>query len=280
MLDGTLAVAIAVAGSIAAICISIIANRRRYSSAAGAAARATAAPADGDAVPYSSAAIGRDMARLDGELKAARDRIDAPSASIPRGGEVDDLKKSMDGLCADFGKLGTEVNGRMEAFRRATADDLDKSRLSMEKAALEAIVAKASALLEKNGVPRAEFDALLKRFDRMHGADESEERMAILSRIFESDKVKVINWQCRLIRLLRGGLAPDAEWDMIVSEGIPESAYKKFLKRLDEYGIVETRYVPAYYMGDDYEWIYTYTDRPDWLHRRLQGVVKREADYQ
>ena len=244
-----------------------------------------------DGPPSSAAAVGggngdagtidvmRDISRIDEELKSTRTRIDGLSTSIPNATEVAGLKKDMSKLCDDFGRLSIDINGSMEAFKRSAAEDLDKMRLTMEKAALEEIVSKASAILDENGVPRAEFDALRERFDRVHGADESEERMAVLSRLFESDRMNVLNWQCKLIRLLKGGLAPDAEQDLIASEGIPESAFKKFLKRLVDHKIAESRSVRAYYLEDEYEWIYTYTDRPDWLHRRLKGAVKKEADY-
>ena len=276
----TLAVAGVAVLAIVATFIAFIAIRR-HSSIANAAMHieTTAHSDDGSAAPYSSAAIGRDMARLDDELKTVRGRIDALSTSIPHSGEVVNLQKDMERLCADFKKLEGGINGRMEAFRRSAAEDLDKMRIAMEKAALEDIVSKASSILDKNGVPRAEFDALRERFDRMHGADESEERLAVLSRLFESDRMNVLNWQCKLIRLLKGGLAPDAEQDLIASEGIPESAFKKFLKRLVDHKIAESRSVRAYYLEDEYEWIYTYTDRPDWLHRRLKGAVKKESDY-
>ena len=225
-----------------------------------------------------SASIMRDMERIDGELRSTRERIDALSMSMPHTGEVEDVKKGMDRLCSDFAALSKDLNGRMEAFRRSAAEDIEQMRLDMEKAALEKIVAKASSLLDENGVPRGEFDALRERFDRMHGADESEERMAVMSGLFER-QIRVLNWQCKLIRLLKGGLAPDAEQDLIVSEGIPESAYRKFLRQLVDRGIVKARSVKAYYLEDEYEWIYTYTDRPDWLHRRLQGASKKESDY-
>ena len=230
------------------------------------------------AVP-NSATIERDMYRMYDDLRAARENVVALSASMPQSSQIEDMRKTLDCLCTDFVSLSNDVNGKMEAFKRSSAEDLNKMRLTMEKAALEEIVAKASALLDENGVPRAEFDALRERFDRVHGADESDERMVVLSRLFESDRLKVLNWQCKLIRLLKGGLAPDAEQDLIVSEGIPESACKKFLKRLVDHGIAESKSVRSYYLGDEYEWIYTYTDRPDWLHRRLQGTARKESDY-
>ena len=278
---GMLAWAIAVAVPAAAVAMFIaalamlVSVRRRLQ-----AGHREPAPASGSRGGEGSVDILRDMSRMDGELKSVRSSIDALSSSIPHTGEVDDLKKGMDRLCADFAKTTADVNDQMEAFRRSTSEDIVKMRLAMEKTALEKIVAKASDLLDKNGVPRAEFDALRERFDRLHGADESEERLAVLSRLFESGQIKVLNWQCKLIQLLKGGLAPDAERDLISSEGIPETAYKKFLGRLVDRGMAVSRSVRAYYLDDEYEWIYTYTDRPDWLHRRLQGANKKESDYQ
>lgn len=272
---------IAIAVSVAAVAMfgmglaMLVSARRRLRAERGAPTQSVDAGGSGDSV-----AIMRDMSRMDGELKSVRSSIDALSSSIPHTGEVDDVKKGMDKLCADFAAMTADVNGRMEAFRLSTSKDIVKMRLAMEKSALEKIVAKAFDILDENGVPRAEFDRLRERFDRLHGADESEERLAVLSGLFESDRIKVLNWQCKLIRLLKGGLAPDAEQDLIASEGIPETAYKKFLGRLVDHGIAESRSVRAYYLDDEYEWIYTYTDRPDWLHRRLQGAVKKEADYQ
>ena len=249
-------------------------RRRRHENGAGAPDRGGESSRGPD-----STSIMRDMKRIDGELRSTRERIDALSTSMPHTGEVEDVKKGMERLCSDFAALSKDLNGRMEAFRRSAAEDIEQMRLDMEKAALEKIVAKASSLLDENGVPRGEFDALRERFDRMHGADESEERMAVMSGLFESGQIRVLNWQCKLIRLLKGGLAPDAEQDLIVSEGIPESAYRKFLRQLVDRGIVKARTVKAYYLEDEYEWIHTYTDRPDWLHRRLQGASKKESDY-
>lgn len=257
----------------AVLCVITVLSIRRMRG--GSPADATHAQRTAAAYP----AHGRDVARIDDEIKAVRTRIETVAASIPRAAEVDAVTKGVDDLRAEFNALSTSVKSNMESFRRSTAEDLDKSRRAMGEAAEAELVDKAAAILERNGVPRAEFDALRERFDRVHGADESEERMGVLSRLFESDRLKVLNWQCKLIRLLKGGLAPDAEQDIIVSEGIPESAFKKFLKRLVDHGIAESRSVRAYYLEDEYEWIYTYTDRPDWLHRRLQGAVKRESDY-
>lgn len=264
-LSGLVLTVVIVAIVAGAVVSALVALRRRPSSAAS---RAVV-----------NLPVGLEMARVDGELKALRDKLDTLSSSIPHTNEVGYLKEGMEHVNAQFASLSSTVNESMETFRRTSAEDFDKTRRAMEKAAIEKVAAEASAILEKNGVPRSEFDALRERFDRMHGADETEERMGVLARIFDSDKIKVLNWQCRLIRLLKGGLAPDAEQDLMLSEGIPASTFRSFLKRLEDEGIAESKSVRAYYMDADHEWIYTYADRPDWLQRRLQGTVKREADY-
>ena len=62
-------------------------------------------------------------------------------------------------------------------------------------------------------------------------------RMKSLASIFDSTQTRVINWQCQLIKLLKGGLAPDAEADLIVSSGIPIGPCREFLKKLNSVGV-------------------------------------------
>lgn len=114
----------------------------------------------------------------------------------------------------------------------------------------------------------------------MLGAEEIVERMETLSAIFDTMQPRTLSWQCKLIKLLRGGLAPEAEEDQIVTEGIPPSSYEKFLKKLVELKIVETKKVNMYSILPEFEWIFSYMDNPDWLQKRLEGTVKKEAEYQ
>ena len=242
--------------------------------------------------------IKHDISRIDGELKSARERLDALSTSAAQAGQVEDIKRDLGRVCSDFERLSGDIDEKLENMKRATAEEvgtakismekmqrtateeMDSARLSMEKMALEKVARDVSEAIKTSGVPRSEFEVLRERFDRMHGADEAEERMVVLSRLFDSDKIRVLNWQCRLVRLLRGGLAPAAEQDLMVSEDIPDSSFKKFLKNLVDEGVAKSKSIPAYYLEDEYEWIYEYVEKPDWLRRRLLGTVKREADYQ
>jgi hypothetical protein len=83
-----------------------------------------------------------------------------------------------------------------------------------------------------------------------------------------------------VFKLLRGGLAPEAEEDHMIAKGIPVSPGIKFLKKLDEQGIADSKKVNAYYLNPEYEWIYSYIDNPDWLQKRLEDKIKKEKDYQ
>jgi hypothetical protein len=146
--------------------------------------------------------------------------------------------------------------------------------------ATEKVIENANSHLIQNSVSKEEFENLRQRVESMLGADEIAERMEVLSSIFDSSQIKTLNWQCRLIKLLKGGLAPEAEEDELIAEGVPMSSCEKFLKKLLEFKIVESKKVNMYSIIPDFEWIYSYTDKPDWLQKRLEGTVKRESEYQ
>jgi len=112
------------------------------------------------------------------------------------------------------------------------------------------------------------------------GADEVAERMEVLTVLFDPSDIKRLNWQCKLVKLLNGGLAPEAEEDLIISEGIPRTSSEKFLKNLTSIGITEIRKISAFYLLPEFEWIYSYVENPDWLQKRLENTVKKEKEYQ
>lgn len=126
---------------------------------------------------------------------------------------------------------------------------------------------------------REEFEKLRERIESMLGVDELVERMEVLSHIFETSKINTLNWQCKLIKLLNGGLAPDAEEDQMISHGIPMSSYGKFLDKLLENGMIEQKKIDGYYLLPEYEWLYSYVENPDWLKNRLEGGIKKEREY-
>ena len=168
----------------------------------------------------------------------------------------------------------------MSRLSRDTAEDLNLARDEMINMASVEIEKFADSHIREKGVTRDEFDSLKGRLEKIIGSDESAERMKMLSGIFNSTQTRVLNWQCQMIKLLKGGLAPDAEADLIVSSGIPIGPCKEFLKKLDDAGVATKKEISAYYVNPEWEWIFSYVDNPDWLQSRLGGSVVKEKDYQ
>ena len=200
--------------------------------------------------------------------------------SLPRTGEVTLMQEKMQGICSDFAAFKDGMEERMNRFERGTTEDLHRQKEEMIKNATREVTAHANSHLTENSISREEFENLRERIERMIGADEVAERMKVLQSLFDSSQIRTLNWQCRIIKLLNGGLAPEAEEDLIVSEGISKERCKKFLKKLADGGIAEARKVSSFYLVPEYEWIYSYVDSPDWLQKRLEGTVRKEREYQ
>ena len=221
-----------------------------------------------------------DVSRIDNELKTAYLDLTNLKTNLPHTNEINGLEENIKKLCGDFTELRINIDDQMNKFKLGTTEDLNQTREEMIKNATQQITEQATNHLIENSVSREEFESLKERIEKMLGADEVAERMEVLSSLFDSSQIKTLNWQCKLIKLLNGGLAPDAEEDLIVSEGIPKSSYEKFLKKLTGAGITETKKIAAFYLMPDFEWIYSYVDNPDWLQRRLGDTIKKESEYQ
>ena len=199
---------------------------------------------------------------------------------LPHTTEVAAVQENVKKLCTDFTELNTHLEEQMNKFRLVTTEGLNQTRDEMIKIATEKLIESANRHLEEHSVNREEFNNLKNRIEKVLGADEVADRMEILSSIFDSSQIKTLNWQCRLVKLLNGGLAPDAEEDLITSQGIPRTSCEKFLKKLTEFGISEQKQISAFYITPEYEWIYSYVDNPDWLQKRLENTIKKESEYQ
>jgi len=221
-----------------------------------------------------------DVSRIEADLKTAYQDLTSLKTNLPHTNEVTALQENIQKLCSDFTNLKEGIGDQMNKFKLGTTEDLHKTKDEMIKNATRTITEHASNHLAENSVSREEFENLKERIEKMLGADEVTERMEVLQSLFDSSQIKTLNWQCKLIKLLNGGLAPDAEEDLIISEGIPKSSCDKFLKRLADNGITETRRIPAFYLMPEYEWIYSYVDNPDWLQKRLAGTIRKENEYQ
>ena len=166
--------------------------------------------------------------------------------AIPRTTEVGIVRDDVSKLCGDFDALKDGMEERMSRLSRDTAEDLNLARDEMINMASVEIEKFADSHIREKGVTRDEFDSLKGRLEKIIGSDESAERMKMLSGIFNSTQTRVLNWQCQMIKLLKGGLAPDAEADLIVSSGIPIGPCKEFLKKLDDAGVATKKEISAY----------------------------------
>ncbi len=221
-----------------------------------------------------------DVERIQNDLNSFSNNLTNLKTSIPHTSEVSTMQENVTKLCNDFTDLKTTLDSQMNLFRLNTTEDLNKTKEQMIKNAAVEITELAGNHIKENSVDRDEFNNLKQRIEKLVGSDESSERIDILASLFDSLQIKVLNWQCGLFKLLRGGLAPEAEEDHMVAKGIPLTPGIKFLKKLDEQGIADLKQVNAYYLNPEYEWIYSYIDNPDWLQKRLEDKVKKEKDYQ
>jgi hypothetical protein len=221
-----------------------------------------------------------DVSRIQTDLQVVSSDLTKLKVELPHTNEVTILQENVKRICDDFTTLKTTLDEEINKFRLGTAEDLNKTREQMITTATEKAVEFANNHMVQNNVTREEFENLKQHIERMLGSDEIAERMEVLSSIFDSAQIRTLSWQCKLIKLLRSGLAPDAEEDQLVAEGIPKSSYEKFLKKLADTGIAETKKVNMYNIMPDFEWIFSYTDNPDWLQKRLEGGIKKESEYQ
>ena len=221
-----------------------------------------------------------DVERIQNDLTSFSDNLTNLRTSIPHTNEVSSMQENVTKLCNDFGNLKTTLDTQMDLFRLNTTEDLTKTKEQMIKNAAEEITELAGKHIKENSVDREEFNNLKQRIEKLVGTDDSVERINLLATLFDSLQIKVLNWQCGIFKLLRGGLAPESEEDHMVAKGIPLTPGIKFLKKLDEQGIVDLKKINAYFLNPEYEWIYSYIDNPDWLQKRLEDKVKKEKDYQ
>ncbi len=221
-----------------------------------------------------------DVDRIQQDLSSFSNNLTNLKISIPHTSEVANMQENVSRLCTDFNSLKEALDEQMSLFRLNTTEDLNKTKDQMIQNATEEITEFAGNHIKENSVPREEFENLKQRMEKLVGSDESIERINLLASLFDSLQIKVLNWQCGMFKLLRGGLAPEAEEDHMVSKGIPMNTGIKFLKKLSEQGIADLKKVNAYYLNPEYEWIYSYIDNPDWLQKRLEDKVKKEKDYQ
>lgn len=97
--------------------------------------------------------------------------------------------------------------------------------------------------IEDNSISRDEFNRLKNRMERVIGAEIVGERLDKLHSVFETEELDELNWKCKTVNLLKGGLAPMAEEDLTA-----ETMREKELQLSDE----EIAFYDIISMGKEY----------------------------
>lgn len=219
------------------------------------------------------------ISKMKQDLDRTSTELSNMKTTMPHYNEVNSLNDNVKKLCGDFTIFTNNIEERMNKFSTIATEDLNKTRDLMVKTAKDEVIKAANDHLFQNSVSKEEFEKLRERIEGMIGADEVAERMEILGNIFDTSKMNTLNWQCRLVKMLDGGLAPEAEQNQLLASNIPMTSLKKFLGKLLDAGLIEERQISGYYLVPDFEWIYSYVEKPDWLMKRLESRIKKEREY-
>ncbi len=206
---------------------------------------------------------------LNHEIPQIRNRLE----EIGRYSEGGKLKE-------EFQAFGQDIVSRIDSLKRLSTEELSKVREDITTLAERRSVDAAINHVKQVTITREEFERLRETVVKMGGREEAAERLEALSEIFESTEIRVLAWQCKLIHLLEGGLAPEAEADVILSAGIPAGSSKEFLRKLQALRIAVAKKVESFWLNPDFTWLVAYTQDPDWLKHQLEDKVKKEHEYE
>ena len=214
------------------------------------------------------------------------------------------LQEQINAMRSDYGDrfqnipsedLVRELDGRVRTHTAWSIKEIDKgNRERIEKLteitdelkgdARDEMAEYAKKLIAESSVSRQEFEDIERRLDRFAGDETKDEYLQFLSKLFDSRKQQTINWKCNLIKLLRSGIAPDIDQEKLSHESIPTGVtLKKFLKDLVENKIVDQQKIDSFVISEDYHWMYSYIDKPQWLKdefERRDLMVNKEKEYQ
>ena len=197
-------------------------------------------------------------------------------ANVPKKDQVDALAEEFESM-REFLRAGYDEQNRVHLERLTEISEKN------EKEVQEKMVEHVKKLLEDNSVAtRDEIDRIVERLDKVVVDDSNTKQFEIMGNLFDSTDVKVINWKCNLLKLLRNGVAPNIDEEKFVRNGIPLGSVSSFLKKLVEEGIVNENKIDSYSMDEEYEWVYSYIEKPVWLKKQIENVnvVRKEKDYQ
>lgn len=194
--------------------------------------------------------------------------------------DIPRLRQEADSLRADFDAFGQDLLRKVDAFKRLSAEEMQRAREDVIKLAEQRSVDAAIGHIQQASVTRDEFDRLRSAVQRLGGYEEAADRLELIQELFESNDLRVLTWQSRLIRLMESGLAPEAEQDLMLANGIPIGAGQDFMKRMAKLGLVIEKRVASFWLQPDFVWLLSYTQDALWLQRQLEVHVQKEKDYQ
>lgn len=236
--------------------------------------------------------LGKKIEFGDPELKSQVQKIDngftniyKNLAELPRNDVVENIKGQIETIKMDIhtnlSEKITQQSIRLDQYEKEYAKKFDDAKKEFAKDGLDRVVSKASKIIEDNTVTKDEYNKLKNRIETIIGSEIDNHKLSILRNVFsETAQLSVLNWQCRMIKLLKGGFAPGAESELLAQESIPQSKYKSFLKTLIENGLVEDRKIEAYYITAEGEWIFNYINDSTILKGRIAAEIKKETNYQ
>jgi len=170
---------------------------------------------------------------------------------------------------------------RLNLYELEYSKKFENAKKEFAKDGIEKVASKAIELIDEKTVSKEEFEKLRHRIESVIGSEIDNRKLDLLTKVFsQSAQLNVLNWQCRLVKLLKGGFAPDAELELLAQESIPQSKYKTFLKVLVNNQIAEEKEINAFYITPEGEWIFNYINDPGILKGRIESFIKKEKQYQ
>lgn len=206
-------------------------------------------------------------------------------ANLPRTDTVriiqDDLEQIQTYVHTDVLDKIELQDQRLNMYELEYSKKFENAKVEFAKDGIEKVTSKAMEVIDEKSVSKDEFEKLRHRIESVIGSEIDNRKLDLLTKVFsQSAQLNVLNWQCRLIKLLKGGFAPDAELELLAQESIPQTKYKSFLKDLVDNQIAEEKQIKAFYVTPEGEWIYNYINDPNVLKGRIESFVKKEKQYQ
>ncbi len=207
------------------------------------------------------------------ELTRISQRIDTVRESFPHLAMITDLKY-------DFEILKSDLEENQSNLKLETASQIKAISYTTQTQIKSDVTQFAKNQITQNTIHREEFEQLRTKIDNYLGNDENSLHIKTLHDIFDSKKPRTLMWQCDLLDLLKHGIAPQIQQELLHSKAIPSSAYVSFLKKLHSANVIISSDITSYQLDENYWWIYNYTKNPQDLKSLLEKSLIKEKQYQ